>query len=683
MDSSSDSKPYDSFKSKKILHSSPSQKPSPSKEIAKSVADRSPWSSKTPEKQADHPRRTWNRRPAFSLKEVREEAAKLQVSEQDRIHQSDSVESSGLQIGSGPGDKVIGKPKKKVDDPVKLPEKYEILGKFLDSLASSIRLLQLKGSKSTFTNISPKVEYFTDRRFSHAHLAQLKFILPEVIEMKKVLVYDERTCCMKPDLHVTMNVDAVKNEGKLKSANGNSHMRKVFHSRLLDFFKAHPELIMDDGAVLLLSNWEHSTAQNLEHSRARDVLFPTCPQLLPNSLNLKFVYQGKLALSSKNDSVISAVDLSAVVMKMLGEVPEETLPEPFNKSKLEMRTSARNASTSSLIGETSTEELLDQQPAAATHLSPTFRKHFSQKVSRNATTNANHEHGTLCLQPSALPVSELDVDQSSNEGSINACSAPSITKFSLNPPTSDKCSSLGASLTSVPPSHPHGSPLKKRDLENETSSSVGTTTIQGTPAKLVSTPVRLMSATPALRPPKRSCMSPDDYSTTSQNKLIRRPLRNRSLTFDSPVKISEEKDEVNHLGGLSVDDDIFDILPEKLLESIREKERKALEERDPAISQAKRRQKMIASLPKLFDMIRFLFQSIKRSVVTKEELMHRIVANNLDIVDRREVEDQLKLLQELAPEWIYEKLASSGDLLICINNMFSPDSMRARLVEAK
>ncbi|XP_058197100.1 CDT1-like protein a, chloroplastic [Rhododendron vialii] len=602
MEASPDSKPFDSFKSKKILHSSSSQKPSPSEEITtKPVAsNRSPWSAQTPEKPAGHPRRARNRRAAFSVKEVREEASKLNAPEQGRIRLSDPVGSSGQQIGSG-----SGKPKKKVDGPVKLPEKYEILGRFFDSLDSSIRLLRLKGSMSTFTNISPKVEFLTDRRFSYAHLAQLKFILPEVIEMKKVLVHDERTSCMKPDLHIAMNVDAIKNEGKLKSASGNSYMRKIFHSRLLDFFKAHPE----------------------------------------------------------------------------GEVPEENLPEPFNKSKLVMHTGTSNASIPSLIGEASTGVLPEQQPAAATHLSHTFRKHFSQKVSRYATENSDQEKGTVAPQPSALPVSKLDVDQSSNEGRISASSAPSISKFSLKPSTSDKCSSLGASQASVPLSHPHTTPLKKRDLDNE-ASSVGTATIQGTPAKLVSTPVKLMSATPALRPPKRIYMSPDDYTTTSQNKLIRRPLRNRSLKFDSPVKNAEVKDEVNHVGGLSVDE-VFDILPENLLKSIKEKERKALEEKDPAISQAKRRQKMIASLPKLFDMIRFLFQSIKRSVVTKEEFMHQIVANHLDIVDRREVEEQLKLLQELAPEWIYEKLASSGDLLICINKMFSPDSMRARLVEAK
>ncbi|KAG5563297.1 hypothetical protein RHGRI_005892 [Rhododendron griersonianum] len=504
-------------------------------------------------------------------------------------------------------EKLIGKPKKKVDGSVKLPQKYEILGKFFDSLDSSIRLFRLKGSTSTFTNISPKVECLTGRRFSYAHLAQLKFILPEVIEVKKVLVHDERTSCMQPDLHIALNVDAIKDEGELKSASGNSYMRKIFHSRLLDFCKAHPE----------------------------------------------------------------------------GEVPEENLPEPFNKSKLDMHTSTSNASISSWIGETSTGVLPEQQPAAATHLSHTFRKHFSQKVSSYATTNSGQEKDTVCLQPSALLVSKLDVDQSSNEERITAYSVPPIGKFSLKPLTSNKCSSLGASQASVTQSHPHTTPLKERDMENETSSSVGTATIQGTPAKLVSTPVKLMSATPALRTPKRSYMSPDDYSKASQNKLIRRPLCNRSLEFDSPVKNAEVKDEVNLVGGLSVDNNILDILPEKLLESIKEKERKAVEEKDPAISQAKRRQKMIASLPKLFDVIRFLFQSSKRSVVTKEEFMHMIVANHLDIVDRRDVEEQLKLLQELTPEWIYKKLATSGDLLICINKKFSPDSMRARLVEAK
>lgn len=77
------------------------------------------------------------------------------------------------------------------------------------------------------------------RRFSHGNLAQLKYILPEAIEIKKVVVLDERTSCMKPDLHVTLNTDGLENS---KVESGNSHLRKIFRSRLLDFAKAHPEV---------------------------------------------------------------------------------------------------------------------------------------------------------------------------------------------------------------------------------------------------------------------------------------------------------------------------------------------------------------------------------------------------------------------------------------------------------
>lgn len=80
------------------------------------------------------------------------------------------------------------------------------------------------------------------RRFSHGHLAQLKFILPEAIEIKKVLMFDEKTSCMKPDLHVTINVDAVECDGRSKSDSKNMDVRKVFRARLMDFIKGHPEV---------------------------------------------------------------------------------------------------------------------------------------------------------------------------------------------------------------------------------------------------------------------------------------------------------------------------------------------------------------------------------------------------------------------------------------------------------
>ena len=67
---------------------------------------------------------------------------------------------------------------------------------------------------------------------------------------------------------------------------------------------------------------------------------------------------------------------------------------------------------------------------------------------------------------------------------------------------------------------------------------------------------------------------------------------------------------------------------------IREKEEKALEEKDAGVTEAKRRQKLIARLPSTFDMILLMFQSGSRSIMTKQELTHKIIANHCKIVDK-------------------------------------------------
>lgn len=90
----------------------------------------------------------------------------------------------------------------------------------------------------------PLVFFLLDalRRFSHRHLSQLKYILPEVIEIKRDLVVDEQTSCMKPDLRITLNVEAAVKDGKSALLTGPVDLRKFFHSRLLDFIKNHPEV---------------------------------------------------------------------------------------------------------------------------------------------------------------------------------------------------------------------------------------------------------------------------------------------------------------------------------------------------------------------------------------------------------------------------------------------------------
>ncbi|KAL0459417.1 UNVERIFIED_CONTAM: CDT1-like protein a, chloroplastic [Sesamum latifolium] len=572
------SSPLSMFKSKKQLHSPASSDREPPK-VAEPAQN--PWSVKTPGKPVDAPRRLRHRGAAMSIKEVREAAMKLRERGSDTPVRADPL------LGSEKEDIVKSK-KKSVEAEIQLPEKYELLEKFFNSLDSSIRLLQLKRSPTTFTNISSQIESLTDRRFTYGHLAQLKFILPEAILVEKVLRHDERTSCMKPDLRITLNVEAIESKSKSKSQSRNLHLRKIFRGRLLDFFTSHPE----------------------------------------------------------GD-----------------EVPEEELPEPFTRLKASASISSVQPSASSLMSETPDGAVLEGRTVTASHLSASFKRSFSQRGSGHLTTNIREDQVVVSNHAS------VDVEHEFPGKETSSVAAEPHSKSSVKPSGKEKCS--------------FETPVKCKDsIEDEDQLFVETIPLLRTPVDLSSTPAKLMSATPMLHPPKRCYMSPDDNSSRSPSKLVRRPPPNRPLKFDTPVKSVKVDGEFGRSRKSSADDDIFDILPEALLQSIREKEHLASMEKDPAISQAKRRQQMIASLPKLFDMIYFLFQSIRRSIITKEELIQKIITGHLDIVDRREVEEQLRLLQELAPEWIHEKLASSGDILLCVNKISSPEVIRTKLSDA-
>ncbi|XP_076905250.1 CDT1-like protein a, chloroplastic [Bidens hawaiensis] len=501
------SSPFDSFKSKKIQRSS----------ITK--PEHSPWSSKTPEKPTRGP--LTRRQSLRSVKQVREAAKKLHVSDPKPSVSSDPVTDPVL--------------KPKVPDSI--PEKYEMLNSFFDRLLSSIQLLGLKRSASTFTNIARIVESLTDRKFAYSHLAQLKFIIPEAIEIKKILARDDRTGCMKPDLHITLNFSVVQKDEKQTS--DYSLLSKLFRSRLSSFCKSNPE----------------------------------------------------------GD-----------------EVPEERLPEPFNKPSY----SIQNPNLDSV--QDTTPPVSEHQPVAASLIPQSFKRRFSKQILTPNVEPANQESAVLTF--------ETLVDHKLPE-----------------------------------------TPVKKSDLSS----------IDATPDKLVWTP---FNATPAqsTRPPVRCFTTPDDDSFMHPSKLTRRASGKRSITFDTPVK--SKMPPVKRVSTDEDDEYLSDILSDDLLASIKENELKVLEENNPEISRAKWRKKMVAGLPKLFDTLWFYFQSVKRTVVTKVDLMNMLTSSQVEIVDKREAEEQLRLLQELASEWIYEKVASSGDILCCVNKIASSESIRTRLSNA-
>lgn len=79
------------------------------------------------------------------------------------------------------------------------------------------------------------------RRFTHQHLAKLKFLLPE-IGIRKVLMADEETRCMKNDLHVTLDVSRMAHADKREPRSKLLCLRDRFILRILEFVRNHPEV---------------------------------------------------------------------------------------------------------------------------------------------------------------------------------------------------------------------------------------------------------------------------------------------------------------------------------------------------------------------------------------------------------------------------------------------------------
>lgn len=272
------------------------------------------------------------------------------------------------------------------------------------------------------------------------------------------------------------------------------------------------------------------------------------------------------SLTSNKEKIVS---LGMTSCLQGGEIPEETLPEPFNRSKQDLHSNTIKALDSSLSIETSTESLLEQQPVVTSHLCRSFKRHFSQKVSSLEEENTHQKPSEDSFQPSVLPVPELCLNNSSYNKEAFACSAPPPIKFSSKPTTSETCEALKIYPSCLVLSCPSTTPCKEINSSmNAKFSPLEIASIQGTPAKITSTPTTLMTSTPALHSPKRCLMSPDDDSKRSPNKLVRRPVPARSLKFDTPVKNAKVEDEVNETGCSSIDSDVFDILPENLLQSV-------------------------------------------------------------------------------------------------------------------
>jgi chromatin licensing and DNA replication factor 1 len=67
---------------------------------------------------------------------------------------------------------------------------------------------------------------------------------------------------------------------------------------------------------------------------------------------------------------------------------------------------------------------------------------------------------------------------------------------------------------------------------------------------------------------------------------------------------------------------------------VKDKERQALIEKESGVVDAVKRQRTIKCLPSTFNTILLIYRSMKRSIITKQELIHKVIASNAKIAGR-------------------------------------------------
>ncbi|RCV42358.1 hypothetical protein SETIT_9G210300v2 [Setaria italica] len=449
---------------------------------------------------------------------------------------------------------------------IELLEKHKDLLNLFNRMESSIRLLRLRKKMTTFNNIATQVEVLTKRTFSYSHLAQMKHLFPEAIQIKRILLHDEKSLCMYADMEITLVMDVVECTSPDQSPS--MAICEAFYSKLLSFLDAH--------------------------------------------------HKGT-------------------------EIPEAILPGPFNsrsREKLYLEAPNGHATEPALQGTTEDGLLY------ASHFPQSFQKLMSQKIVADGT-----EKTQLLSDPAELSSVSAYVTEGINR---------SPKKQDTNAPVP-----VNYEISATPNRHlisccPESTPK------------------QGTSES------PFLAGTPAMQTPKRPLLTPlgkleatcGHISGPRSAGSARRSLKT-SLKFEG--------------GSLSYDDgmeheatakrNMFSEDSSSSNKSLEEKEPVSFTDKDKTNQDPVETQEKIASLRTTFDIVCDISRSTKNSLITKQELFHNILANNLEIEETGEIEEQLHILEGLAPDWISKKVINEGEILYSIEPITDQNSVRARLVE--
>lgn len=493
-------------------------------------------------------------------------------------------------------------------------ERHKTIVELFDSMNCSLRLLVMRKKSPTFQNISAQVEVLTQRKFSYGHLARIKYLLPEAIQMDKILVHDKKSLCMKPDMKIGVLFDVV--EGHDEESDFIA-LRQVFTSRLVDYFIKHPE--------------------------ACDI-----PQaILPGPFNLS---KGATFEDKAGDHSM------AVFCEPFNEISETIAPEPMITDQSREYLPAAIES---------------QMLSTPSHLRPSFNRHFSQKT-------PSEEEKVQLLASSPVPSSVSPSGDLHNEHLNEARTGESpefCSKFNFR--TNLDIESERARQSCIPYSkYTSFNPLPSQPINPEVSADVYTST--SPKCKPDSSVDKLLLETPAQSTPRRAMHSSDDKhkDTTGQKQTLSCKPAKRVLDFSYMEADKGASEYYEFLHDSSTQ-------PLAGSSSLLKKAEVSLGHSsvDQKTCQSDTvHQQMSIQLPDLVSLVHHIFQSVNFSPITKEELVHKIILDSLDVVDRREVEEQIGILEKQVPDWICRLPAPSGDVLYKIKKMSALDTVQAMVI---
>ncbi|KDP45821.1 hypothetical protein JCGZ_17428 [Jatropha curcas] len=496
---------------------------------------------------------------------------------------------------------------------VELLERHKAIIELFDSMTCSLRLLGLRKKSPTFQNICTQVEVLTRRKFSYGHLAQLKYLLHEAIQIDKILVHDKKTLCMKPEMEITLVFNEI--EGHHEQSDFIA-LHQLFASRLTNYFTVHPEACDIPEAIL------------------------------PDPFN-----------QSKRTAFGGEVS----------DIPEVKLPEPVSQSQ--------TFATEQLLANASTEDLPttveSEPPSKSSHMHPSFSRHFSEKIIT--------EKDKTQLLTSSVPLSSVPSNMKNQD--------TEISKTTEHPDPSSKSDSE----TNLNTKYEQG---KESPGTNSTSTTIHPILVQainpqfsidnnacGSPMwKLASSADNLMVETPAQSTPKRATpLSDDNHKSVASQKQASSSCTAAKRSLDFSLLEGNESACCEFLpDNISQTVDGSSAILQKVDESF------GCDTEELKMSPSDfLHQQISVYLPRLVSLIHRIFQSVNYSTITKEELVHKIIVNSFDFDERRQVEEQIEILEKLVPDWICMKLAPSGDVLYCIKKASDLNSVQSRVAMIK